>query len=138
MNCPRFQYLDFYCGATGEAIRLSSSREAVHAEYSDGGDPSISSQGYINCARFSAFLPTQEYLDLLSSHLSNMESIILTDRSPTTIDEKTFNLTTFKELKFISLNAAAGRAVRRHGGEDIFVPLFIRFKYTNGDQEEAF
>lgn len=93
--------------------------------------------------KFEGLLPTQEYLDLLSTHLPNIESISCGhDRNESSVDNDahqtssfTFNLTALKRLKPFHINIEAVVDLERGP----FDYLLFHVKYPGDDENlEAF
>lgn len=93
---------------THHNITLSSSSGISFRFQATGNDPVCTSQEHLKYARFVGFAPTQEYLDLLSTHFPNLEVLVCTDkgfRPRYTNDRQAaifkFDLTGFKKIKAI-------------------------------------
>lgn len=141
INCPHLQFVDLYCTGTHQRIVLSYGEKIRQQSQAHTSHPSISSQEYLKYVRFEGLPPTQEYLDLISSHAPAVESFICVDntfnsyynqaaRQPT---QFTFNLTAFKQLKLLHMSIQAALQINTTTTDPVH-SLFIHFKYGNGEE----
>lgn len=111
LNPPRLRFFKFECFKMCYHIQLSCLPKIRYSHQSAKNDLLCTSQGFVKYVRFKGFSPPQEYLDLLSSQLPNIECITCTyhgyierfddARAPISF---AFNLTAFKKLEAFHMN----------------------------------
>lgn len=113
---------------------LSSSQDITCQQQANDSDPSITSGECIRHILFEGLLPTQEYLDLISSHLPNIQSVFCTENySVQDLSRLTFDLTAFKKLKSFCIHINTVVEPRYLGNKKAIDYVLLHFSYANGD-----
>lgn len=148
LNCPRLQLLQLNCVITNYNILLSPSRYIgdPYVEL-DKSNPAGTSQEYLKYVRFKGSPPTQDYMDIISRFLPNIDTIRCeyddtsyksayndARRNSTSL---TFDLTAFKKLKSFHMDIEVVVDLQKKIGE-LGNTLLLHFKYADEGEDDAF